>query len=242
MLNNSAWAARIPNDAVPALGRLRLLKGIGAAQSKNEWWLRGSSLTGELELLLRTLPDGELFHVLDDDQLVPIDRHVPDGVLPQLRWQPIRDAISPTLPTSGFAGRLAEKIPIKLVRSHEERPSNVLVVSFFEFQAWAENASAIRLQRLRFATRHDGKTIIHGEPIPSLEGNRFTEQSGIAVLLGVSWSPLLDAEELAKRWRLDQGDIVLWTDAGREHITADQFVACQRSSILATARTLAGAS
>ncbi len=242
MPNNSAWAARIPDCAASALGRLRLLKGIEVAQSENEWWLRGPALTGELELLLRTLPDGELFLVLNDGQLVPIDRRVPDGVLPQLRWRLIRDAISPTLPTSGFAGRLTDKTPIKLVHSHEERPANVLVVSFFEFQAWADNAPAIRLQRLRFATRHDGNTIIHGEPIPSLEGNRFTEQSGIVVPLGMSWSPFLAPDQLAKRWRLDKGDIALWTEAGRERITADQFVACHRSSILATSRSLTGAS
>ncbi len=238
----TAWAARVSDDAVTALGRYRLLTNIDAARGESECWLRGPALTDELELLLRTLPDGELFLVLDDGQLMPIDRRVPDGVLPQLRWQPIRDAISPTLPTSGFAGRLTDKISIKLVRSHEERPANVLVVSFSEFQAWAENAPVVRLQRLRFATRHDGNTIIHGEPIPSLSGKRFTEQSGIAVPLGMSWNPFLDAEQLAKRWRLDQGDIALWTDVGRERITADQFVACQRSSILATARSLVGAS
>lgn len=241
MSNNSAWAVRIPDNAAAALGRLRLLKGIEVAQGINEWWLRGSALTDELELLLRTLPDGELFLVLDDGQLVPIDRRVPDGELPQVRWRPIRDAVAPSLPASGFAGRLTDKIPIQLVRSFEERPVNVMVVSFSEFKAWAKNAPVIRLQRLRFATRHDGKTIIHGEPIPPLNGKRFTEQSGIAVPLGISWSPFLEADQLATRWQLNQGDICLWTAEGRELVTADQFVACQRSSILETTRSQAEA-
>ncbi len=234
------WAARISKNCEAALGRLRLIPGIEILETESSWWLRGSTLSDELQLKLRTLPDGELFRVLEDGQLVPIDLRVPHGVLPAGAWSLIRVAISPSLPVTLFAGKVAEQAQLKLVSSYDEQAANVLLVPFHVLYQWGQTAPLIRLTPLRFATRLDGTTIVCGTPLPSIRGEFFVERDGIAIAAGRACSPALSTTMLAERWGLEEGDLCLWDDKGQQLISSDQFVACGRSALQSTFDALGG--
>ncbi|QDT32156.1 hypothetical protein [Thalassoglobus polymorphus] len=234
----SLWAARISKNCETALGRLRLIPGIEVLESESSWWLRGSTLTDELQLKLRTLPDGELFRVLEDGQLIPIDLRVPHGVLPDGDWRPIREVISPSLPVTLFAGKVAEQAQLKLLSSYDEQAANVLLVPFQALYQWGQTAPLIRLTPLRFATRLDGTTIVCGTPLPSIRGQFFVERDGIAIVAGRACSPALSTTMLAGRWGLEAGDLCLWDDEGQQLIPSGQFIACGRSALQSTCDAL----
>jgi hypothetical protein len=103
---------------------------------------------------------------------------------------------------------------------------------------WAGAAALVRLARLRFAASSDGRVVVHGAPLPPLDGRRFTQTEGVAVPCGLAWSPPVGGPVLRELLGLREGDLALFEPGGTyELIEASAFVPASRS---AARRTLEG--
>jgi hypothetical protein len=185
------------------------------------------------------LPGAQRFAVQADGALIPDSARLPRGKLPEVDWQPLSAWISLAPQPAAFAGELRRRAALRLVRTGQEESACVLLTPWAEWQAYALSASALRLRPLRFAVCDDGRTLLRGNPLPPLLGERYVEHGGIAVPCGWSLAPALDPPIIRELLGIPAADLALFKeDISWEWIRAERFVSATRSSVRATKETL----
>jgi len=234
------WAVEIAREHGHELSRLRLLSGIEVGETASSYWLRGSLPVEEARETLLTIPHAKLFDLNTDGTLRPWGKRLTSGSLPSIAFVPLKKLVQPTIPLAAYpAGHIA-RVPISLVRSNEERPATIVLTTLSDWLAFATTAPEIRLARLSFATASDGRTLVRGEPVPSLPGRHYWEHNGIAIPLGWTCSPPLVGNVLGEIVDAEPGDLVLLHDDGSmETIASDHFVRATRSAVRTTMREAA---
>lgn len=240
MNGGASWAARIDAADAEALSALRLVPGLEVAMLSHILWLRGAAWDESLALALRKVSGLVRFEVLPGGRLLAQGARVPEGRLPELRWQPLKDWFSVRLPTAARSAEMAARQPLKLVRSSEERPANALLADLASWAAFASTTAEIRLRPLRFAAAQDGRVWIEGAPLPAIPGERFHLRDGVAAPCGFAWSPEIETPVLQKWLGLANGDsAILLRDGTWEMLREEQFVPASRSAARMTAQSQA---
>ena len=225
------WAACLPEAQIAEFAALRLFPGIEAAEVGGAWWLRGGKLNETLERELKKIPRLSLFELLPSNRLRPIESRIPDKILPPANWRPIKERVTVGLPVAALAGEARQKIPVILVRSAKEEKAAALRVSLNDWVRFATHAPAIRLKPLRFAATEEREVLVLGHPLPGIPGKRYSQNSGLFVPCGFTWSPPVDAAVLRELFELKTSDIALLAeDNTHQVIHAEQFVPASRSA------------
>lgn len=229
------WVATLPAEQAAALGALRLWPQLELAPLGGTLWLRGGALSKELRDALRQLPGLTGWRVREG-RLCRWDRSVPEAILPQLIWRPLTEMLEVKLYDGSATGQVTERATLRLVRSAQERPARVLLLSWEDWTQWAITAPEIRLSRLRFAVEARGLALIWGAPLPPLAGRLHAEEDGIAIPCGWTCEPPLPMTALRAWLGLSAGDLGLLEPDGRHRIIrADQLLPATRPNIRATA-------
>jgi len=82
------------------------------------------------------------------------------------------------------------RVPFSLVRSTDERASELLLTEFAHWQQYAARASEIRLRAWEFAVSSAGRVLVRGVPLPPLPGRQFVVRGGVAVPAGTAFDKL----------------------------------------------------
>lgn len=240
----TAWAARLPREAAGAAAALRLRTDILVAEGGGHVWLRGQTLSPELELELRKLPGAERFDLDDAGGLTPRGAHVPTTSLPpELTWQKPDEFFRMTPQPVALAGEPPHRATLRVVRevAAREREANVLVASLQAWVQYASTAPIVRLRPLRFAASADGRVLVRGAPLPPLAGRRYVEREGVALPGGFAFSPAIDAASVRALLGTDPQSLALFHEDGTcERIDSDEFVPASRSAARATGESFGG--
>jgi MoxR-vWA-beta-propeller ternary system domain bpX2 len=241
MSDGAPWAAHVELADASGLADLRLLPGLEIAQMAHVYWLRGPAWDSALGLALRRVSGLRVFRVLPDGALLRQGARVPEGRLPELRWEPLRIAAAVQLAAPLPGGVRPSPVSLRLVRTSVEQPARGLLTDAPSWRDWADRAPNIRLQPLRFAAARDGRVWIEGAPISTLSGQRFQVAEGVGVPCGFTWQPAIDAQALARWLGLAKGDAALASTGSEWEIIKDeQFVPATRSGARLTAEALQG--
>jgi hypothetical protein len=234
-----SWVGCVDASESDALGALRLRPALEIAPLGNVLWLRSPAIDEELDLALRKVPGLRRFALRPDGQLIADGARVPEGYLPTLRWQLLRDCFPLAMPASFGGGVMTNRVPIRLARSADELPANALLTEIQAWRGWAEGAPAIRLRPLRFAAAGDGRVWVEGTPLPALPGARFHRSDGAAIPCGWKIEPHVGPLVLRRWLVLADGDTAFAQPDGKWQIVkAEQFVPAMRSAVRLTAEAL----
>ena len=237
---NFPWAICIAREDAASLAALRLTMGLEVAESGQDVWLRGQRGDESLDAKLSALPARGRYELLAENHLRQIDRRVPSARLPNLRWQPLEAWLQVELPVAAFPANEPASVPLRLVRSTDERNPELLFTRFAEFKRFAEQGAQVRLDRLQFAADAGGRVLVRGRPLPPLPGCRFILHGGVAVPAGFAWQPAVSAEVLTRRFGVSGDALVLWNEDGTiTRLHGEQFVPATRSAVRATGQALA---
>lgn len=235
---NGAWAIRLALGDASALVSLRLVPGVEVATGAESLWARGRNLDPTLKALLRGLPLEARYRWQIDDRLLEIGRRIPTSALPSGPWVPIAEWLTPRLPTPALPGALPAPTPLTLEPSSQEQSASLLLAELSDWEDYASTCAEIRLSRLSFAVNHEHRVLIHGEPLPPLEGLRWTVIEGIGIPIGHTWSPAVSAGLLAEAMGATPHALLLWFSSGQvERIQWENFLPATRANIRATAAT-----
>jgi hypothetical protein len=251
---SSQWTIRLALTDAESLAPLRLTRGIEVAEKEPFIWIRGASNDEKLERLLRALPAVARYEVSSGNRLRNLESRIPSETLPALNWESVstwlrvqmpasprpEGPLTPTLsPSDGERGRdpSLRTVSIRIVRSAEERPIDLLVTNLAEWHEFAINAPEVRLRHLRFAADAAGNIVVRGKPLPPLPGRQFVVNANVAVQAGFTWEPAVSAEVLARRLGLSTDALALLHEDGTfSRIEAEQFVPATRSAVRETAQ------
>ncbi len=243
---NAPFAIRWPLHCGPQLGRLIGVPGLRMGIVCDEIWVRGDSLDDTLEPLLYRIDEGQFYWIdADGVQLRERASRIPTVRLPQLDWKPLALWFDVELPDAGWPrgrGDDSQRATLHLVPSDEWREPSLLVTTSAAWAEYAQTAPQIRLARWRFAVSDASEVIVQGEPLPPLPGERFQVLANIAVPVGWSWHPAVDAATVRQVFRVAAEDLVLWQSNERcEIVPADGFVVASRSAVRMTLKETEGA-
>ena len=237
---NFPWVINIAREDAESLARLRLVPGIEVSEAVDLIWLRGAHADEQLETRLAALPARDRYEWLASNQLRPLDRRIPSGHLPDLRWQPLDMWLQAEMPVAALPATETGRISLCLLRTSDEREPELLLTSMEEFGTFAAAAAQVRLDRLQFAADAAGRVLVRGRPLPPLPGRRFVLHGCIAVPAGFSWQPAVHADVLVRAFNVANDSLVLWYENGTiTRLHGEQFVPASRSAVRATERFLA---
>jgi hypothetical protein len=237
-----SWVIRLALTDAESLAPLRLTRGIDVAEKDAFIWVRGPSTDEKVERLVRALPAVARYEVTGGNRLRNLESRIPAETLPALNWQPVstwlrvRMPLTPALSPSDGTRETVGSVPLRIVRSAEERPIALLMSSLAEWREFALNAPEIRLRQLRFAVDEAGNVVVRGRPLPPLPGRQFVLHGNIAVQAGFTWEPAVSADVLSRRLGLATDALALFHEDGTfSRIEAEQFVPATRSAVRETA-------
>jgi hypothetical protein len=232
------WIIRIALTDAEALAPLRLIR-IEVAEKEPFVWVRGAGDDEQLERLVRALPAIARYEVTAGNRLRKLESRIPDEILPALNWQPLNAWLRVRMPSTNpspppYVGGYS--VGLRIVRSSEERPIDLLMTSIGEWRDFALRAPELRLRQLRFAADAAGNVVIRGNPLPPLPGRQFVLHANIAVQAGFTWEPAVSADVLVRRLGLSADALALLHEDGTySRIESEQFVTATRSAIRETA-------
>ncbi|HTB83795.1 MAG TPA: hypothetical protein VK742_09095 [Candidatus Sulfotelmatobacter sp.] len=237
---NFAWAICIARDDAASLAALRLVNGIELAEQEAEIWIRGHRVEEALEAKLSALPARGRYELMASNQLRQEGRRIPSGRLPELSWLPLNMWLQVEPPVAALPAQAVPAATLQLVRSTEERISELLLTSFEDFHRFTAQAAQVRLERLQFAADSKGNVLVRGAPLPPLPGKRFVLYGAVAVPAGFAWQPAVSDEILARYFNVSGHDLALWNEDGTFlRLHGEQFVAVTRSAVRATKKAMA---
>ena len=203
-------------------------------------WARGSGTESEVEQILTQMPSSRFFEVVHHDRLRPRGRLLPTGRLPDVRWVPLREWLSFRIATPALPGELSGSAELRLVVDHAgpaaDSGEELLLCNVEAFREFLLRNPLHRLRPLRFVINDAcSEVLVRGKPLPSIPGERFVLQAGVATPVGLAWSPPVGASVIRAWLGLRDGTMALWRadggglgGGGISEIAEDAFVAASR--------------
>lgn len=218
-----------------ALGSVRCLPGLQAAEDEGFIWVRGINALDNIDLRIRQLPGLHTYTLDADNNLFPPGGLTPVAKLKPLKWAPVAEYITVTLPVSALPGKVSLQHVIKLVPSGHSQEGNVLLTSLATWKTYAETAPLVRLQQTRFAVSENNKVLIMGTPLPALPGREYVLQDTLVLPCGFEFDPPAISELVIARLDPSKGSFLLFdTDGTWEKVPKNAFMPSTRSAIRLT--------
>lgn len=215
-----------------ALGSVRCLPGLMAAEKEGFIWVRGIDVNKETDLRIRQLPGLHTYTLDVDDYLFPPRGLTPIGKLQPMNWVPLSTYITVTLPVSALPGKINQQVNVRLVISQQSQPGNALLSDLHTWKVYGETAPLVRLQQTRFAVSEENKVLIIGEPLPALPGKEYVLQDTLLIPCGFEFDPPVISSLIGSQFNPDNDSLLLFdTDSSWEEIPKDAFVQSTRSAI-----------
>lgn len=215
-----------------ALGSVRCLPGLKAAEADGFIWLRGIPVKEQIDLRIRQLPGLHTYTMDADHNLFPPGGLTPVSKLPSLHWVSLPDLITVKLPVSALPGKIGQQHPIRLVPCGQSQPGNALLTDLHSWKAYGEEAPLVRLQQTRFALSEKNKVLIIGTPLPALPGKEYVLQGTLLLPCGYAFDPPVISALVVARLDPSKEALLLFNiDGSWEKIPKEYFVASTRSAI-----------
>ena len=219
-----------------ALGRVRHLPGLQAAEAAGQLWLRGLPATGELPPPVRGLPAVATYGLDAEGRLFADGQRTPTARLPAgLAWQPIAAFVPLELPTAALPAQGAPAYQVQLVPSTRAEAGVALLTTLAAWHAYAEAAPEIRLRNLLFAVAADARVLLLGTPLPPLPGQELWLHAGLLLPAGFDFAAPLIAPLLRQKLQTAADDVLLFAaDGSWERLPATAILPVTRSAVRLT--------
>src|SRR5262249_2751971 len=142
------------------------------------------------------LPALNRYSIHDDEQLTPWNQLTPQARLPAGPWMKLSDWATLSLPPRGWPGERPAAVRLQLIRSGRERTAGALLCDWHAWTDYATAAPQIRLEGLAFVANSALQAIVRGAALPPIPAQPLTDNAGILIPAGWTWSPPIDAGAL----------------------------------------------
>lgn len=224
----------IAKEDLKHLGSVRCINGLKAAADEEQIWIRGLDTLSLKESAIKQLPVKQHFFMDKNKLLYPAGGITPTGVMKEMEWTALHEFIPVELPVSASPGIVNTSLNIRLFPSEQTKKGIALITSLAGWKEYGETASAVRLQRLRFAVSEKNKVLIIGEPLPALPGKEYWLNKSMLIPAGYDFEFSLIPYILQRQILSDDSTVIFESDGSWHSIDNSFFVSATRSAIRMT--------
>lgn len=218
-----------------ALGSVRCLPGLQAAEDEGFIWVRGIPAPEKIDLRIRQLPGLHTYLLDADNYLFPPGGLTPVGKLKLLNWVNLSEYVTIELPVSALPGKINQQHAIRLVPSGRSQAGNALLTDLDTWKTYGEQAPLVRLQQARFAVSEKDKVLIIGSPLPALPGKEYVLYDTLLLPCGYEFDPPAISNLVITRLDPSKEALLLFDiDGSWEKVPKESFVSATRSAIRLT--------
>lgn len=218
---------------------LRCEPGLELGSQQDQLWLKSDGHVMIDSLLVKQLPATARYYIDDEKRLFRLGEITPSGSLPDLKWEPIAEAIPIGKPVAAMPADVKTRFPIQLMRASQEREPKALLLPFASLAAWVEDAPAFRMEKLRFAVSERGETLVLGSPLPPLPGQAFWRERSLLFPAGYALQIPEMAVLIEQKIRTEYPDshvLMFHVDANWEVLENADFQPLSRSAVRNTGK------
>jgi len=189
-------------------------------------------------------------YVVEEEHLRREDERLWSETLPDLNWQNVDELIEYFLPVkfvdAAVNGVEPSAVDLQVISDETLRIGNgsIPIASYLltSMERWSEFALScpeVRLKQLRFAVNRNSQAIIHGTPLPTIEGQYFYSSGRVVCQLATAWKPRVSTEVLAELFDLQPSQLLL-IQQGEQPVVIDEaaFVGATRMAVRTSYRSL----
>lgn len=218
-----------------ALGAVRCISGLMAAEKEDTVWLRDELNSAESVAALQRLPVRNTYYTDETGQLIPKGSLTPVSILQEMDWQPLTMFIPVKAPVAALPGLLQSKAMVQLKYSGKQRPGRGLLTTLDLWKQYAETAPAVRLELLSFAVQENGDVFITGELLPPLPGKEYWMTLDIYIPAGYDLDNGLMPLLLSQQLNTEGKSVMVFDREGNwQAIDKNYFVKGKRSAVRLT--------
>jgi hypothetical protein len=158
--------------------------------------------------------------------------HVPTKTLPgHLNWLPLCEMLPLSLPfCDGHGFTDVARIPLQLIPDEVEKEPVAIMTGLSDLLAYAEQASSVRLESLRWTLLADmNKAFIVGQPLVPLPGITFWRQESIFIPTGYSLNFPVAIPQLLQQINLKNDEWMIW-------LSVSEYIRINRKAVSAFSR------
>lgn len=214
-----------------ALGTVRTLAGLRAAEDASGIWLRGID-ADRVPPAIESLPALHRYIMDESLKLFPLHKATPVGLLPTLTWQALVSFLPLSLPASSLPGSKVKPHTPLLVPTDIAKAPAALLTTRAHWIAYVANAPAVRLGRLQFAVSQTGSVLVMGDPLPPIPGEEFWQQKNLLIPAGYDFDPPM-AGVLASDVLYREKDcfLLFGKDGGWQRVSSAYMIPVNRSTV-----------
>jgi hypothetical protein len=222
-------------EALPGLAGLRRHRDVCTRRVDGRLWLWWPA--GDAEILSRVLPlPGVELYARRGGAWYRAGQRLPTALVPaEDGARPLQSELVPAPVLPRVASCAAAPLRLALVRDTRPRRATALLCPLRELVARADAATNHQLEQLQAARRGEN-VLLRGERLPPFSGGSRWWGHRILVPLGFRPEPDLAEGILLDALGLNDGDVVLLTEAGAERIPQAAFGPVSRAGIRLAAR------
>jgi hypothetical protein len=225
----------LSNKDLDSLGAVRNIPYLQAAYVEDNIWVKGIREPNQYDTKLRKLPSIVTYTLDMDGNLFPLDKITPNGKIDNLNWIPISEFIKVDAPTSALPGKAQDTYKIKLVKATEIKEGAALLTTLSLWKNFADNASEVRLNQLRFAVSKNKEVLIMGSPLPNIPGKEYWVRDHILLPSGYDFEIPLISSLLLLKYNSKKDSVLFFDEKGEyQKIGYDCFMQSTRSAVRLT--------
>jgi hypothetical protein len=206
-----------------ALGPHRTRSGWEICEADEALWLRCPETPAEAEATC-ALPVLARYRTDSQNRLIPWQGTLPVAVAPAGPWQALAAYLEVTPFPARLPGRNQQRVTVTLVPSPHETEAAALLAELADLLAWADQASRLRLGRLKFAASRNGRVLVTGTPLPPIPGTACYFHGALVLPCGWDFAAPLQSGWVELSLALPPGALALLDPAGGVEIISQEAI------------------
>jgi len=229
------YVLRMKKKDLDALAIIRCINSIQVATDNEILWIKVPFKIYQDENSIKQLPVENTFMVDAEGKLFQPGGLTPIDVLKELDWQPVTELIKVELPVSMLPGIVEQKISFNIISSKNVQQGTALLTSLAVWKNYAETASSIRLNNLRFAVSENNEVLVIGNPLPPLPGTEYWINNDNLIPCGYDFEHTLESTLIKEQYNPGNDSLLVFNNEGKiQSISKTLFVPAKRSAIRLT--------
>jgi hypothetical protein len=212
--NDLNYFMLIPESQSDDLASIRHWNNLKVAQDKFGLWVSNFEYNQIHSIQIKIIQNKQIFYS-KSNKLFLLERLLPERSIPALLWTPIERAFPLKIAklNNNYFG-LNQQLIAHLKPEEFEQKSAAIILQLDELTNFIQQASKIRLSKLKWLILNNKDALIFGTPLLPLKGQVYWQDLNHLIPIGFNFDIQLYSTTLEDKLNPEKSHLVVWNEDG----------------------------